>query len=125
MGAILFLLLAATACGVATVEPTAVPPSTNTPSANDHVDDPNDPAHVHLDDGSTLSTEGTAPLEEGIWQLLLAGDPIVVGRRMGVWKRPYSPSPPCSESPARPVWSPTCSKRPVLLPWKPIPKTAN
>ena len=80
MGAMLFLLLAATACGAAVVEPTAVPPPTNTPEADsEHVDDPNDPAHVHLDDGSTLSTEGTAPLQEDIWELLLAGDPIVVG----------------------------------------------
>ncbi len=79
MGAILFLLVAATACGAAAVESTAVSPPANTPSANDHVDDPNDPAHIHLDDGSTLSTEGTAPLEEDIWELLLAGDPIVVG----------------------------------------------
>ncbi|HIE55689.1 MAG TPA: hypothetical protein EYP90_10990 [Chromatiaceae bacterium] len=83
IGAMLFLLIAATACGAAAVEPTAVPPPTDTPSANDHVDDPNDPAHVHLDDGSTLSTEGTAPLEEDIWQLLLAGDPIVVGAANG------------------------------------------
>lgn len=84
IGALLFLLLAATACGAAAVEPTAVPPPVNTPDADsEHVDDLNDPAHVHLDDGSTLSTESAAPLEDDIWELLLAGDPIVVGAANG------------------------------------------
>ncbi|HFQ93753.1 MAG TPA: hypothetical protein ENK32_07070 [Anaerolineae bacterium] len=73
------LLFVAAACSAA-----AEPPSANTPDADsEHVDDPNDPAHIHLDDGSTLSTEGTAPLQEDIWELLLAGDPIVVGEANG------------------------------------------
>ncbi len=90
MGAVLLLLLVGTACSSVSAEPTVVVLPTNIPppsatnglptvDSDNHTHAPDEPDHIHLDDGSTLTTEGVAPLQEDIWSLLLAGDPIVVG----------------------------------------------
>ena len=78
---IVLLLLTLGACSAAAVEETAVsiPASTPLPANPDHEHAPDEPAHVHLDDGSILSTQGSEPLQDDIWSLLLAGDPIMVG----------------------------------------------
>ncbi len=80
IGLFLLLLPILAACSPPTAvsqpaEPTNPPPST----AADHEHTADTPAHVHLDDGSIVSTEGSEPLQDDIWELLLAGDPIAVG----------------------------------------------
>lgn len=78
---IVLLILMLGACSAAAVEETAVsiPANTLPPTNQDHEHAPDEPEHVHLDDGSILSTQGSEPLQDDIWSLLLAGDPIMVG----------------------------------------------
>lgn len=46
--------------------------------SSDHTHPLNAPEHIHLDDGSVLTTDGL-PLEDELLVQLLAGEPLVVG----------------------------------------------